>query len=269
MKVGIIGYGSMGKMLLWKFSQSGRYPKDDLLVSNRTQEKLEEARGIAQICSKTEVAQEADIVFVCVRPVDMKTVLEEIAPALKQDALLVSLNGSIRFDMIAKVVDHKTAKVIPALTAEINRSQTIVCYNEKVKEADKAALKELLGIIGNVIEVPEDEVGMASELVSCMPGFIASIFDVICKAAQDHTAIPQEQIVRMVLNTMSATGDLMLQKGLSFEEVVSRVATKGGITEVGSAIIYDSFPPTAEEMFCKTLEKRKQTAEKAAEAFGV
>lgn len=45
------------------------------------------------------------------------------------------------------------------------------------------------------------------------------------------------------------------------------VFTKGGITEVGSQVIYDGFPKTADEMFKKTLEKRKQTAENATKAF--
>lgn len=268
MKVGIIGYGSMGKMLLWKFSESGKFAGGDLLAANRTPAKLEEARDIAVICSNAELASKADIVFVCVRPSDMKSVLSEIATSLRNDALLVTLNGSITFDMISKVVDHKTAKVIPSLTAEIGRSQTIVSYNGQVGESDKAALRDLLSTIGEVIELPENEVGMGSELVSCMPGFIASIFDVICTSAEAHTEIPREQIVKMVLNTMSATGDLMLSKDLTFDGVVSRVATKGGITEEGTKVIYDMFPPAADAMFDKTLAKRKLTADKAAEAFG-
>lgn len=255
----------MGKMLLWKFSKS--IPKDSLLIANRTPEKLEEAKDIAVICDNVTLASEADIVFVCVRPVDMKNVLAEIAQSLKDDALLVTLNGSITFDMISKIIDRKTAKVIPSLTAEIDRSQTIVCYNDKVEESDKKALCGLLGTFGEVIELPEKEVGMGSELVSCMPGFIASIFDVICTSAEAHTDIPRDQIVKMVLNTLSATGDLMLAKNLSFDEVVARVATKGGITEEGTGVIYDMFPPAAEEMFRKTLEKRKLTAEKAGSSF--
>ena len=71
----------------------------------------------------------------------------------------------------------------------------------------------------------------------------------------------------MVLKTVSATADLMEQKQMSFQDVVSRVATKGGITEEGSKVIYDMFPKTAEEMFVKTLEKRRLTAEKAKESF--
>ena len=268
MKVGIIGYGSMGKMLLWKFSESGKFAKSDLLVSNRTPEKLAEASGIASICGSRELARNADIVFVCVRPADLKTVLTEIKSDLNPEALLVSLNGSITFEMIRQVIDHKTAKVIPSLTAEINRSQTIVCYNSLAGPSDKERLNDLLSLIGEVIELPENEVGMGSELVSCMPGFIAAISDVICRSARDHTEIPHEQIVKMVLNTLSAAGDLMLEKNLSFEEVVSRVATPGGITEEGTKVIYDMLPPAADELFARTLEKRRKTAGHAAELFG-
>ena len=265
MRVGIIGYGSMGKMLLWKFSTAGNIGKDSLFASNRTIEKLEEAKEIAQIVTNTDLASKADIVFVCVRPVDLKAVLEDIKDSINPDALLVSLNGSVSFETIRKVIDIKTAKVIPSLTAEIGRSQTLVCFNDKV--TDKDTLKNLLSCIGDVIELPENEMGMGSELVSCMPGFIASIFDVICKSAKGHTSIPQEQIVKMVLRTMSATGDLMLQKDMSFEDVVTRVATKGGITEEGTKVVYEGFPKTADLLFEKTLEKRRLTTESAEKSF--
>ncbi|MBO4242761.1 MAG: NAD(P)-binding domain-containing protein [Clostridiales bacterium] len=264
MRVGIIGYGSMGKMLLWKFSEAGY---KDLMAANRTSEKLKEAEGICEISDNRGVAANCDIVFVCVRPGDLKTVLEEIDDVIRSGALLVSLNGSVSFESIHKVTGSKTAKVIPSLTAEIGRSQTLVCFDESVEEEDKTALKELLSSIGEVIELPEDEMGMGSELVSCMPGFIASIFDVICKSAEGHTSISKDQIVHMVLSTMSATGDLMLQKGMSFEDVVNRVATKGGITEEGAKVIYGNFGDTADLLFEKTLEKRRLTAEKAEKDF--
>ena len=265
MRVGIIGYGSMGKMLLWKFSEAAKIAKQDLFVSNRTESKLEDAKDIAQVVSNKELASSSDIVFVCVRPSDLKTVLEEIRDSINPDAMLVSLNGSVSFESIRKVIDIRTAKVIPSLTAEIGRSQTLVCFDEKV--SDKTALKDLLSCIGDVIELPENEMGMGSELVSCMPGFIASIFDVICKSAEGHTSIPRDQIVKMVLSTMSATGDLMLQKEMSFEDVVTRVATKGGITEEGTKVVYEGFPETADLLFAKTLEKRRLTTENAEKNF--
>ena len=308
MKVGIIGFGSMGKMLAEKFSASGLVSKNSLLLASRSPEKLKDAKKWATIVgSNAELAASSDIVFLCLRPFDLKGVLEEIRDSLKEDALLVSLNGSVSFANLEKsvaggsdaaggahageaggsgAVDDDTvtvsesasarsggtparriAKVIPSVTAEVDRSQTLVCYNDNVTTEDKGNLKRLLTCLGDIIELPENEMGMGSELVSCMPGFIASIFDVLVRSAEEHTEIPHDQVVRMVLQTMIATGELMLKKDMSFEDVVTRVATPGGITEEGTKVVYENFPETARVLFEKTLQKRKLTAEKAEAQF--
>ena len=268
MKIGIIGYGSMGRMITEKIAASGVLNAGDIFVANRSKEKLQTIPEGVIVCeSNADVAKSSDIVFLCVRPIDLKNVLSEIASSLSTNSFVVSLNGSITFDMLSKIFSGKIAKVIPSVTAEVDRSQTLVCYNEKVEEKDKQELEKLLRTFGNVIELPETEVGMGSELVSCMPGFIASIFDVLCTSAKKHTSIPDDQVVKMVLQTMCATGELMLSKDMSFEDVVTRVATKGGITEEGTKVVYEGFPDTADLLFEKTLEKRRSTAEKAKKSF--
>ena len=127
--------------------------------------------------SNKELASLADIIFLCVRPVDMKTVVTEIKDSLNEKTLLISLNSSICFVQLESVCKNK---------------------------------------------------------------------------------LPEE-IVRMVLNTMVGTGKLMLEKDYSFEQVVSRVATKGGITEEGTKVIREQLPEVIDELFNRTLEKRRQT----------
>jgi len=268
MKIGIIGYGSMGKMFLEKFLNSKCVSAENLLMANRTREKIVHLKDKCMVCeSNRELATEADIIFLCVRPVDMKEVLTEIKEYLKADALLVSLNGSILIEQIAQICDNKIAKVIPSVTAEVNQAQTLVCYNGQVTEKDKESLTKLLSCMGMVIELPEQEMGMGAELVSCMPGFIAAIFQELCVSAKKHTTLSDDTIARMVLQTMVGTGTLMLEKEYSFEEVVSRVATRGGITEEGTKVIHEQFTKTADDLFEKTMEKRRQTTEKAQRSF--
>lgn len=268
MKIGIIGYGSMGKMLFEKFLESKSVSAENILVANRTIEKIAHLKDRCTVCeSNQELATEADIVFLCVRPVDMKEVLLEIKEYLKKDALLVSLNGSVMFEQLSQICKGNIAKVIPSVTAEVNQSQTLVCYNEWVKEEDKEYLTKLLSCMGMVIELPEQEMGMGSELVSCMPGFIAAIFQELCASAKKHTTLSESEIARMVLHTMVGTGNLMLEKEYSFADVIARVATKGGITEEGTKLIHEQFSKTADDVFEKTLEKRRQTTEKARERF--
>lgn len=267
-KIGIIGYGSMGRMLVEKFLDSKAASAENLLVANRTIEKIVHLKDKCTVCeSNQELVTEADIVFLCVRPVDMKDILSEIKDYIKEDSLLVSLNGSIMFEQLIQICKGKIAKAIPSVTAEVNQSQTLVCYNEQVTDVDKECLTGLLSYMGMVIELPENEMGMGSELVSCMPGFIAAIFQELCASAKKHTSLSESQIARMVLHTMVGTGTLMREKEYSFEDVIARVATKGGITEEGTKVIEEQFPKVADQVFDKTLEKRRQTTEKAQRSF--
>ena len=266
MKIGIIGYGSMGKMLLEKISQTENMTEIELFISNRTKDKIIHLDDTYNVCeSNIELASIANIIFICVRPIDMREVLIDIKETLREDTLLVSLNGCIQIEQIEKLCKNKIAKVIPSVTAEVNLSQTLVCYNKLVSEKDKEYLTKLLHCMGNVIELPENEIGMGAELVSCMPGFLAAILSEICESAKKHTSISEEEIVQMLLNTMVGTGDLMLTKNYSFEDVVSRVATKGGITEEGTKVIRECLPDITDKLFNVTLEKRRQTTINAQE----
>ncbi len=268
MKVGIIGYGSMGKMILEKIAEAKFVECKDLYAANRTYEKIEHLTAVYNVCkTNAELAAAADIIFICVRPADIRTILNEIKPLISKNTLIVSLNGSITFEMMSKIIDHKIAKAIPSVTAEINRPKTLICCSSLFSDDDRIALEDLLKCMGDVIELPEEEIGMGSEPVSCMPGFISAIFDVISNSAKKHTNISEQQIIQMLLHTMVGTGNLMLEKCLSFNDVVARVAAKGGITEEGTKVIYDMLPKVTDEMFDKTLEKRIQTAEKARDNF--
>ena len=265
MNIGVIGYGSMGKMLLDKFRESNNYT---LYASNRNIEKLANVDKTINVCkTNSELASKTDVIILCVRPIDLKDVLNNIKDFIKENTILVSLNGSVTFNTINKLIDCKTSKAIPSVTAEIKRSQTLVCYNDKMNDFDKEKIEELFKIIGRVIILDEKEMGMGSELVSCMPGFIASIFDCICKEAKKHTNLSDEEIVKMVLNTVNSTSELMIDKNMTFSDVVNRVATKGGITEEGTKVIYEKFPSVADELFENTLKKRELTREKAEELF--
>ena len=271
-RIAIIGYGSMGKMLLEKIISSKLIPEVNIYVSNRTFERIEmlKEKYTVNICrTNAEAAENADVIFVCVRPADIKTVLEELVTVMDADKHIISLNGSIKFDQLEKIcTGNKISKVIPSVTAEVNESQTLVCHNSKVNIKDKKELSKILESFGNVIELPEEEMGMGAELVSCMPGFTAAIFNEIKKGAQKHTKIEGNKIATMLANTMIGTGRLIIENKMTFEEVIERVATKGGITEEGTKVIEKEFPNVAAEMFDKTLEKRKKTTENAVKAFG-
>jgi len=270
--IGIIGYGSMGKMIFSKFAQSNIINPSNLYISNITFEKIKDINTIYPnviICKNNiELANNVDVLFICVKPLEIKTVLNEIINNIKNNCHIISLNGSVLHNQLEKIcANNKISKVIPSVTAEINQSVTLVSHNNLVKNEDKKNLNILLECFGTVIEIPENELGMGSELTSCMPGFIGSIFKVITEEAEKHTKINKNDIIKMVVKTMYGTGKLLLENNISFDELIDRVTTKGGITEEGVKIIEKNLPKIINQMYEKTLEKRKVTMEKVKEEF--
>ena len=78
MNIGIIGYGSMGRMLTEKFAAAGKPEDGSIFVSSRTKEKLHSLQAGVNGCgSNSEAAAQADVVFLCVKPGDMKDILTD------------------------------------------------------------------------------------------------------------------------------------------------------------------------------------------------
>jgi pyrroline-5-carboxylate reductase len=270
--IGIIGYGSMGKMMVSNLVESKLIKESDLFIANRTYEKMHDIPKrypAINICKNNgAVAKNAAMLFLCVKPLEIKTVLTEIINDLPDNCHIISLNGSVLFKHIEHISIHKkVSKIIPSITAEIHKSVTLVCHNKYVENEDKDNLNRLLACLGTIVEVPEAELGIGSELTSCMPGFIAAIFKVIAAEAEKRTSINKETLITMLIETLYGTGTLLLEKEMTFDKVISRVATKGGITEEGPKIIAEKVPKIIDELFEKTLEKRNITTEKAQKEF--
>jgi len=273
MKIGIIGYGSMGRMLLEKFIGTKTVEQSNLYVSNRTHEKIARLNNIypeVHVCNDNiSAAQNADMLFVCVKTLEMKAVLLEINKTAKENCHIVSMNGSVLLGQMGQIcANRKITRIIPTVTAEVNQAITLVCHNDYVSRDDKNAIKRLMECFGTVTELPEAEISMCAELTSCMPGFIGAMFKVVAVEARKHTAIGEPQIIQMVTQTLYGTAKLLLEKQMTFDALISRVATKGGITEEGAKIIAEKLPATVNELFEKTLEKRRITTEQAQNDFG-
>src|SRR5690606_4062963 len=92
----IIGAGVMGETLLSGLIRAGR-PVDDLLVGEKRRERAAELteRYAVTVVDNVAAATKADTVALVVKPQDMASLLQEIAPVLRPGQLLVSLAAGI------------------------------------------------------------------------------------------------------------------------------------------------------------------------------
>lgn len=258
-KVGFIGYGSMGSVLANGFLESGIISPEQTIISNRTIIKIECLyklwSGITLTTDNRKVAGESDVLFICVRPLDLLPVIQEIRSDLKNSTHLVSIAACVTLNDIESLFSGEVTKVIPSLTSEVKEGISLVCHNLKVAQENKNYLEMLLGRISKVVRIKESDFEVAADLTSCAPGMIAAIFDNFVQAGIRHSDIPPEVACQMAVSTLFGTAKIMAEKGIGFSEMIKRVATKGGITEEGVNVLNQHLPAAFDEVFQKTLAK--------------
>lgn len=272
-KTGFIGCGSMGSMLLEGFLSTGGLAPEDAVVATRTLSKLDGLRarwpGVAVARRNVDAAM-AQRVFLCVKPLEVRAVLEEIGPALSPGTHLISIAGTVPIEAIEGLAGCAVTKLVPSVTSEVRGGVSLICHGSTVAADDAAAIEAMLLGIGAVKRLPEPELALATELTSCMPGFIASIFREMTEAALRHTqSLCREDAQELIVQALLGTARLFAEKGLGFDETIARVATRGGITEEGVAVFRTRLPQVFDEMFDKTLEKREAVSRRVEESFRV
>lgn len=270
--LGFIGFGSMGSMLVKDFIESGAVGESQLLVTRKDVTRLNEISAvwpeIRVTADVAEVVKQSSYVFLCVKPLEFRNVLEDIKPYMLPDKHIISIAGSVSIENIESIVKCKVSKVIPAITSEVGEGISLICHNSSVSKKDAKFIESLFESISGIKLLDEKDFALATELTSCAPGFLAAIFREFVESALRHTSsISREDAYDMVLHTLSGTVCLMLEKKMSFEEVIARVATKGGITEEGVKVIEAGLPQVFDELLDRTMEKRNMISDKVNREF--
>jgi pyrroline-5-carboxylate reductase len=270
--VGIIGLGSMGGMLLAGFIDRAGLEPADVVAATRSAEKRSAwaARrpGLALFADNREAASRADILFVCVKPLELRAVLDGIVPALKPDCHLVSIAAGVSLDLLASRWPGKASRLIPSLASEVGLGVSLVCHGPSVPAAGRAALEALLAPLGRVAEIPEDQFAIGSDLTSCAPGLIAAIFEEFVAAALPHGRFSREEAAGLVRATLHGTARLMDERRLDFGETIARVATKGGLTEAGVASLRRDLPAVFAAMYEAIRRRQDQRGVAIRASFG-
>ncbi len=265
-KIGFIGYGSMGSMLLHGFVSAGLIQEHEIIVTTKTQSKLEGIRqNFPQLQigkNNVEVAKEAKYIFICVKPLEVNHVLDEIKAVTTEDTHIISIAASVTIEKIEKIMNGKVTKVIPSLTSEAKAGISLVCHNDKVNQEEADFIESLLGGISRVKIIDEQNFQAATELTSCGPALLAAMVQEFVQAGLRHSNLSPADVEEMVIQTLAGTTKLMVEKNMEFEDIIGRVATKGGITEEGVKVLQQGLPEVFDQMFAKTLNKRRDVAQK-------
>ncbi|HUS75547.1 MAG TPA: pyrroline-5-carboxylate reductase [Methanothrix sp.] len=258
---GFIGTGHLGSMLVKKFVETGSIEAEEILASNRTPEKAEllaEATGIRPTNSRV-VAELSDVIFICVRPLEVRDVLSELAYLLNSEKLVISVAADVSLENMRALCSARLARAFPSMASEKLQGVTLLAFGENATTEDQRLITGLFHTIGKAVEVEENDFGILADLTSSAPGYFAALMREFVLAAE-RREIPPELAERLVKQTLLGTALLLEEE--SFAGLIKSVATKGGITEAGVKIIQREAPSMFDQLFQATEARHEQVKKK-------
>ena len=233
MKLGFVGAGNMASGLArgWAAARGEPGAPDAMLFADADPKRAEslatEVDGQAQE-GNTDVAQTSDLVVLAVKPNVLDQVASELVAA--ETPVLSILAGTTLKTLGEALPGIELIRVMPNLGAELRQGVLCVTFPEDTPVARRKEIMELLGLVGEVIELEEELIDAATAIMGCSPGYLALMAEILVEAGMNE-GLTEDQTRRMVAKAMSATGGLLEVREPG--ELKRAVASPGGMTEAG------------------------------------
>lgn len=234
MNIGFIGTGSMGSILIEALIQSNALEPRLITISNRTRSKTERLAeqypGLKAVKSNKEVVLNSQIVFLCVKPMEFKKVIDEIRQSVLPSHIIVSITSAVLLEHLEEQLPGRIAKVIPSITNFEHSGASLCIYGSRITSLDRELIEGLLRHISEPIVISEEHTRITSDISSCGPAFLAFFIQKFVEAAIQETGIPANEATRLASEMVLGTGKLLTSGGFTPQALQERVSVPGGIT---------------------------------------
>jgi len=261
MTVGFVGAGRMAEAIISSLLGSEMVAArqvcaSDIAVGRRRL--LKRRYGIRMFPKSLPVVTSAKVIFLAVKPQDLKKVVQEIAPGITRGHLVISIAAGKTISFIESfLTEAKVIRVMPNLSSLVMEGMSVFCSGTKTTAKAKKTATKLLSCFGKVLELPEERFDAVTALSGSSPAFLAYLLDMIIDAAV-REGLKKKEALLLGKQTMLGTARLLIEKGIAPKELVRAVASAKGTTAAGLAVLEKSDVATVLRRTIRTAAKRSK-----------
>ncbi len=212
-------------------------PGKQVYVMNRSDSDrlchLESRYGITKVCEDRSFMKEIDLVVLATKPKDIQQVMQDIRPLLTENTAILSVIAGTSIDTFEKGLGKRPiARSMPNTSATIGKSASGIAFNEEVSLEMQQSILNLLGAIGIVKVVDEDELHIVTALSGSGPAYIYYLVEALEEAAAAQglqAAVARE----LILQTLEGAAAMLKTTGEEPSTLRMNVTSPGGTTAAG------------------------------------
>lgn len=237
MRIAVIGGGQMGEALIAGLLR--REPAPTLCVAEKVAER---AAALADgypitIGSPVEAVAAADAIVLVVKPQDVRAALGELAEAVPDGALILSIAAGIPTSVIeAAIPQGQVVRAMPNTPARIQAGVTGISAGASCSPQGLALAEELMSAVGSVIVVPEELQDAITATSGSGPAYVFYLAEAMLEAA-GRLGLDPEAARRAVVGTLIGAAGLLQSTGADPAQLRAAVTSPHGTTAAAIAVL--------------------------------
>jgi len=230
MNIGIIGFGKMGEaitkgLLKEKVYKVYYYEKEEKRV-----EQVSAKYAQIEYLNLASLIEQSETILLAVKPQDIKDLLAAIDALLKTDKLFISICAGISTPFIQSYLTKaRIIRAMPNMGALVGKSFTVVTKGESAVKKDLDIARDIFAAVGDVKEISEDLMDSVTAVSGSGPAYFAYFLKALGEAASEIGLSDISD--KIAIDTFIATVSILRDMGLSYDELIEKVASPGGTTE--------------------------------------
>ncbi len=239
--IGFIGCGNIAKSMIGGMMKGGRVQPSQIIASNLSEENLievEQLYGIRTTLNNSEVAREADFIFLTVPQSTYATVVEEIKDDIQDDAvvIIVAAGESIRKNEERLGRPLKVVKAMPNTPSLVGEGVTGVAVNDYVTPEDKMEVREVFESFGRMEFVDESLMDVVTAIGGSSPAYVYMFIEALADGAVRH-GMSREKAYTIAAQSVLGAAKMVLETGAHPGQLKDDVCSPNGTTIESVALL--------------------------------
>ena len=236
-KIAFLGGGNMAEALIKAMLAAGVAKADRMLVSDVSNERLEQLNktyGIVIQRSNKDAAMQADIILLCVKPQIIDVVLSKIEPVAGKDKLVISIAAGVTIARIEKMLTNKprVIRVMPNTPALVLSGAAGLAAGSTSTVSDMMTAQQIFGAVGRAVVVEEKLMDAVTGLSGSGPAYVFTIIEALADAGA-KAGIPRELALELSAQTVYGAAKMVLETHEQPGKLRDKVTSPGGTTVEG------------------------------------
>ncbi|MBN1614557.1 MAG: pyrroline-5-carboxylate reductase [Deltaproteobacteria bacterium] len=236
-KIGVIGGGKMGSVLIHGILARGLVAPGDVIVADVAKDRLVELSdryGIATTEDNGKAVRGADVIILAVKPQILAEVLEGIAVRVTPRKLIVSIAAGVSTGFIEGRLGKgaRVIRVMPNTPALVGEGMTALAGGSKATTEDLALVRHMFDAIGLTVEVREDLMDAVTGLSGSGPAYVFVIVEALADAGV-LMGLGRDVALKLAAQTLRGAAKLCLEGEWHPAQLKDMVTSPGGTTIAG------------------------------------